>query len=327
MANPYGIEQVDVGGLLNMHAGLKSQRLKDLYMARELEMKERTQQREEQRMGALAKVFQPSEGAATPNAPSATSGVQTVPSAAPAQPLSQDEGNAIIARASQAKTITPVEADRVRRSLGPQGTAAYDKWMADNGITIEGQGGPEAASPALPPLDQDLPARTDGMKINQEALRELYALDPDMAQKIQKAVYDADEQSLKAMTRRGEAMANVAMRLQSVPASERPAELQRWGQYLVDSGLPAQALQQADLTDAGLSRYVQQGRKIENIISDERTDEKDAEARRRWGIQDARAARAEGRATVRFEERDKDRAALAASGGGGISSDISDLNY
>lgn len=271
MANPFGIEQVNVPGLLGMHAQQKQQRLQDLYMARKMEQEDRALQKEERIAGAISKLY-----TGTPKAP--TSGVETVPSAAPVapaqpvQPLSQQEGDAIIARASETKTITPIEADRVRRSLGPNGTAAYEKWMTDNGITIEGQGGPEVAQPALPPLDQDLPPRTDGMKINQEALRELFALNPEMALKIQKSVYDADKQGLELMSQRGEAMATAATALQNVPASQRPAELQRWGQYLVERGYSPDMLAQVDLSDAGLERYVTQGRKIENIITSNKPD-------------------------------------------------------
>ena len=57
-------------------------------------------------------------------------------------------------------------------------------------------------------------------------------------------------------------------------------------------------------------------------IDNARADRADARAARG----EARADRADARASVRFKERDKDRAALAASGGG-VRTDLSDLNY
>jgi hypothetical protein len=62
MANPFGITQVDVPGLLGMHQQMKQQRLEDLYKAKQIEREDRKLEREDKRDIALAKVFQPKGG-------------------------------------------------------------------------------------------------------------------------------------------------------------------------------------------------------------------------------------------------------------------------
>lgn len=53
--------------------------------------------------------------------------------------LSDEQGGASLSAAYQTNSITRDEADRVRMSLGPNGQAAFQKWMRDNNITIGGR--------------------------------------------------------------------------------------------------------------------------------------------------------------------------------------------
>lgn len=266
MAGPFGIELVNVPGLLGQHQQMKQQRLADLYREQQMQMQQRELDRQDKKDIALSKVFQSKGGD-----PSSGSGA-----------------------ASSSTVAAPV---------------------------------------TLPGLDQDLPPRTDGLVVNQQALRELYAVDPDQASKIQKMVYDGDKEQLAAATRRGEAMAVAASQLRSVPPEQRQAEFQtRWAPYLQERGWSPELLQQADLSDHSLTNYYAQGRTIENLVSSAEkdrdwrsTEEQRRISNARAASSDARAARADSRAAVRFQERALDRAAIAASGG--VRTDIDDLNY
>lgn len=334
MANPYGIEQVDIPSLLGLHQQMKRQRVADLMAAREYELKSKAAERQDRKDQALARIFmkggdQASGGTgASTQSPASAAPVASLPEAPP--PSS----------ASISDSLTPDQDAAIRQGLGEAG---YQAWKARNGVP--------AVAPTVPavadahPLDshevgQPLPPRTDGLSINMDALRDLYAIDPQGASQIQKMVYDSNEQQLKAAQARGEAMAVAASALRSIPEGQRQAQLQsRWANYLAERGYSPDMLRDADLSDAGLETYYRQGRSLEKLIS---SAEGERDYQLRAGNQAAdnaradaaaaraargeqRAVRADQRAQVRFNERDKDRAALAASGG--VRTDLSDLDY
>lgn len=333
MANPYGIEQVDIPSLLGMHQQMKRQRVADLMAAREYEMKAKEAERQDRKDQVLARIFMKGgdqasggTGAVTqPPASDAPVASRTVP---PTAPQSIPDG------------LTPDQDAAIRQGLGEE---RYKAWKARNAAPIEDSQASDVAE--VHPLDaheigQPLPPRTDGLSVNMDALRELYALDPKGAADIQKLVYDSNKQQLEAAQVRGEAMAVAATSLRALPMGQRQAEFQRnWAPYLIERGYEPDMLRQADLSDGGLDRYYRQGRSIEKIVAsaenerdfrlrqenqaadNARADRADARAARG----ETRAERADARAAVRFKERDKDRAALAASGG--VRTDLSDLDY
>jgi hypothetical protein len=128
-----------------------------------------------------------------------------------------------------------------------------------------------------------LPPRTDGLKLNQDALRQLYVLDPDMAKGLQDMAFNADKKQFEAMARNGEVMATAAYDDQALADAERRrAEVANLVPYLIQNGVPAdlltpQALDQLDLSDAGLDRLITTGRKLGDVIKDDREDKKFAE--------------------------------------------------
>lgn len=157
-------------------------------------------------------------------------------------------------------------------------------------------------------VDPDsLPPRTDGLTINRDALRQLYAIDPERAVLIQRAVYDADEASFKQMQARGAAMASAAWHLKSVPAEARPQELERIAPLLVRSGIPAEMVQQAsgDLSDTALDGFIATGRSIKDILVDDRQERRFA-----WDMQDDEAdnARQDRNTESMISDRDARRA-------------------
>lgn len=100
-----------------------------------------------------------------------------------------------------------------------------------------------------------LAPRTDGVQLNQDALRELYAVDPQTALQLQTSVYNANKQQLDQMQAYGEAGLGVVYRLKRLPAEQRAAELKASLPMLQSMGIDTAQLAQADLTDNGLSRY------------------------------------------------------------------------
>lgn len=111
-----------------------------------------------------------------------------------------------------------------------------------------------------------LPPRTDGLAVNQDALRRLYQTDPETAIEVQKVVYSANKQQADAFKQSGEVMASAAYRLKQVPPEQRAAELQAIAPQLQALGIDPRMLAQADLSDAGLDRYMTIGRDISELI-------------------------------------------------------------
>lgn len=139
--------------------------------------------------------------------------------------------------------------------------------------------GVAAGAPATMVDPSRLPPRTDGVRINQDALRKLYAVDPKTAFQIQNHVYSADAAAFKRMQNNGEVMARAARRLMNVQPGEgedvmaaRQREFQALAPQLVQMGIPAETLGQADLSDAGLSRYFDLGQTIATLTDDDRAD-------------------------------------------------------
>lgn len=77
------------------------------------------------------------QGGGGPASTPAPAGVTFTPIDNPAG-LSSDQAAPILGGASQTKMISPAQAGHIRQSLGPNGQAAFEKWMRDNGITIGG---------------------------------------------------------------------------------------------------------------------------------------------------------------------------------------------
>jgi len=195
---------------------------------------------------------------------------------------------------AERKADREAKTDAAMAKVFASGAKGGDPSSGSSGATQS----PTASPQALPGLDQDLPPRTDGVTIDQNALRELYALDPEKAQQIQKFVYDNDERTLKQATARGEAMAQVAYALKNVPADQRPAAYQTWAPYLLDRGYSQQQVARVqDFSDRALDNYYRQGRSLEAVIKSEegarddaRQTERDAEGRRHNRAMEGNAA-------------------------------------
>lgn len=180
----------------------------------------------------------------------------------------------------------------------------------------------------------------------------------DMAGAQQLAIGSGDYDLSSAISKLGEAerkqaseqagvMFQVANGLKSIPAEQRQAQLAALAPQLQARGFSPQELEWIDLTDQGLERYGWLGQTVKqqldnelvrNRISDIETDNERAnrlaqntvsnsQARLALARQaNARAAEARNEGRVRFRERDKDRAALAASGRF-VPTNTDDLDY
>ncbi len=182
---------------------------------------------------------------------------------------------------------------------------------------------PAEAGAAPPPAQP----RQDGLQINWDALNQYAQLDPDGAQKIAQFAVTSNKAQLELAQKRGETQARVAYYLKGLPQAQRAAALAQMGPQLTAAGFTPDEINQVELDDATLDRHIAFGMTVTDMIAKADRDRNFAAAEADRARDNARADRADARAAVRFQERDKDRAALAASGGGRVRTDLEDLNY
>lgn len=147
---------------------------------------------------------------------------------------------------------------------------------------------PDAGAPTTLIDPAKLPQRTDGLRINQAALRDLYKFDSEAAFNVQTMIYKADEATFKNTQRSGELMARAATHLQGLKLPDgspdmqgRARELQAMAPQLVALGMTPEMIAQADLTDQGLARYTVVGQTLASLLDNERADR-----RLDWMIED-----------------------------------------
>lgn len=117
-----------------------------------------------------------------------------------------------------------------------------------------------------------LPPRTDGLTLNPDALRELYAVAPEEALKLQGMVYNLDKDRVAQMRDNAGVVASVAYGLKKVPPQERAARLQQWAPALAQAGIPTDALGSVDLSDNALDGYIVRSRAIADLVKADEPD-------------------------------------------------------
>lgn len=283
MANPYGMTEFSVPALIGLNEQIKGNRLEQLYRQKQMDFQDRQMaqqekqwQLEERKRNLLSRIYgggEPAqaEPAAQPQQPSP--GVVSSPT--PPAP-GGDMGH----------YIAPDDAATMRKSLG----AGYDAWKRKNNIYEDGDVPPADAAPATP-VAQDMsrppaaPVRNDGIQINQQALNELFAVDPDTAFQVQKFAAGAQKDRLEAMQAHGEVLAQASMYLKSFPAGpQRQAEFQRIIPDLVARGLTQDELTRADLSDNGIQRYLVFGQGLKDLVSQTQKDREFGLAQERVNI-------------------------------------------
>lgn len=197
----------------------------------------------------------------------------------------------------------------------------------------------EAASRALVPNAD--PNAASPLTINREALGDLAKLDPKMALGLQEFALKADKAQQEQVAAHLAVKANAADALLALPPGEqRQQAFEQLRPQLLQQGFTEAELAQADLSDNMLLRdklmglTFEQRLKAQDTAADNARQDKTAEntimtSQERLALArraDARSSEARSEGRVRFRERDKDRAAIAA-GGRGIPTDLSDLDY
>ncbi len=110
-----------------------------------------------------------------------------------------------------------------------------------------------------------LPPRSDGVRLNPQALQELYQIDPKGAMDIQTMFFNADKAGFERAQQNGETMYKAATLLLDTPPEQRPAVFQSMLPQLRSLGVDDQQLQGIDLSDRGLQNYATLGNTLANV--------------------------------------------------------------
>lgn len=257
----YDITQFDAPGILSIYQGAQDRRVNQMLLKRKMDMEDRATALQNQKMDLAAKAFglkpggggQPSTGLAAPYAS---------PAAASPAPVAQPSGLAGVMSGLGTPTPSPLAAPFAAPTAAPQPTPTA----------------PAGIQPPQTLMDPSaLPPRTDGLKLNQDALRQLYVLDPDMAKGLQDMAFNGNKEQFAAVARNGEVMATAAYDVKKLPMEQRRAEVEKLIPYLSANGVPAdqltpEVLDKLDLSDQGLDRLIITGRKLGDVIHDDRAD-------------------------------------------------------
>lgn len=186
--------------------------------------------------------------------------------------------------------------------------------------------GPDAQS--APPV----PMRQDGLMVNQQALRDYAAIDPDGAMKLAEFAFKADKQNIEQAKAHGELKARAAFALRRVPAGpKREAAFAAMKPQLASMGFAESDLMQARIDDASLDKDIAFGMTISDLISaDDKTRNFDAQQADR-AADNSRADRSlasQERVRAEVLALARQREARAARPGGGSEPDFnSDLAH
>lgn len=251
----WSITPVDVGSLIGVYEGAKDRRTRQMMLERDIAKEDREIELQSKLMSVYSRLYQPKGG-----------GLASAGSGAVGSPAAPGSG-LVASPEDRAQNQANIEAGLIANDGPPPPVA-----MRPDGSppVVPPMGGPAAPTALVDPAQ--LPPRTDGVTLNQDALRELYTLDPKAAIEVQKNVFDMNAAQLKAVGEQGERLASAAFHLKSVPMDERPAELQAMAPMLAQMGIDPQMLSGADLSDRGLDRYLRIGQSYKDLASDDRAE-------------------------------------------------------
>jgi hypothetical protein len=126
-----------------------------------------------------------------------------------------------------------------------------------------------------------LPPRTDGMQVNQAALRELYVEDPKTAFEVQKMIYAADKSQMEAVMRSGQTLASAAFNLEGINLPDgsediagRKAAVARMAPLLTQVGVSQQTLDTLDVSNRSLAGIRSIYSKVGDLMTQNRNDQR-----------------------------------------------------
>ncbi len=226
MAGPYGIEPVNVLGVLGAVQQMRAARTQEMLQRQQLDIRQDELNRMKKRESLVDRVFGNQGASSSTTPPPYSNGGYWQP---------QPEGG-----------------DPVSSGVAP-GMAGAATLSAPPSALVD---------PAR------LPPRTDGATINTDALRQLYAIDPQTAKQLQDGVYSASKAQLEHTQLLGQVIGTAAYRLKQLPPEQRAAEFRAMIPSLQQYGLGQEQFSQiGDLSDQTLDRFITMGQSLKELVT------------------------------------------------------------
>lgn len=244
---PYGIEQVDVPGVLGAVQQMQGNRIRMMMQQKQLEMMERQANIQAGTMKALqAYAGTVGGGQGSDSSASGTS----APSSPPAMPSGAPTGSGMPNAATAAMAPDP---------LAPLPTAAPPT-SAPAGVPPTAN-----AAPSYMPSDNELAAR-------KKVLTSLAVLNPEMGTQLADTFSKMDANQVAAVTQRHTRMAQIAAGILQLPQAQRQQAIQQAAPELQQLGLNPQQIAGFQPTDGNLRQLVAEGMDIERVAAFSRPD-------------------------------------------------------
>jgi hypothetical protein len=245
MASPYGIEQVDVPGVLGAVQQMQGNRIRMMMQQKQLEMMERQANIQAGTMKALQAYAQTAAGG-PPDGDTGSSGASATPSAPTGgAPTGSGMPNAATAAMPDADPLAPLPS--AAPSAAPATPAAVP------------------APPSYIPSDRELAAR-------KQVITSLSVLSPEMGTQLADTFTKMDANQVAAVTQRHTRMAQIAAGILQLPQAQRQQAIQQAAPELQQMGLSPQQIAGFQPTDGNLRQLVAEGMDIERVAQFSRPD-------------------------------------------------------
>jgi len=262
MAGPFGIEQVDVPGILNLYQSTKDRRVNDMLLQRKIAAEDRQIAREETISKAYRNLQPPGQ---------AKGGGQTTPA-----------GGMAAAYAPQTAEAAP--------------PASFDPNMPTGSPLSPATLPSQSAAPVAPQQPAPAPQQPTQMpqgwyEANKGVVDQLMTVEPQQAFQLMTQLQGLDNAQIKKAEASASMMAQVAEHLHSFPEGPaRQAEIARISPDLIAQGVPAEKIQGVDTSDKGLQWLFVHGTDLKTVIDREKDERTFAETQRHNRATESNAA-------------------------------------
>jgi hypothetical protein len=259
MPNPYGIEQVDVPGMLMAYRTARQDRANDLMQGMRMRQLEAGLNHTQMVLNISRQFADRFRGGGGGGPPAPVAAYDASPTGSASDSIGSAYSAPPLSPSSDAPSAAPIKADLApTSSASPLGAPTF-----------------APGHPSAPGHSSLLTRPRSFLNDNSDLLAQLSVIEPEHAKGVVDAFGTMDKAKLEASSARNSAIGLAAEQLLHVPAEQRAQvlrdeigpDLLRHG---VSQGMIADAA--ADLSDAKLTSYVQQTRDIEKVIEAHRLD-------------------------------------------------------
>lgn len=259
MPNPYGIEQVDVPGILGVYQGAQDRRVNQMLMQRKIAAEDRAVEQQHTISSIWKNYADPTKG----GDPSSSAGAAS-PLAAPYA------GSAAAPAAPSPALTTAVPPSPISSAYAVSAPVAPEPDNPDPPGATAAPAAAAAGIPNLPPPNPAsiTPADKSFVEANDAGIRQLLGLNPEQGMAMLKFAQGLDSDRRAKIVDAQDAIHTAAVGLMDIPYAQRKAALLAQGPELLAAhpGLTPQLIQNFDPTDQNIHSAIGQSVGIKGMM-------------------------------------------------------------